>query len=92
MGMRLMGLGYITSTIFFYLDSRQQPIHLGIYRFNWPDRKAAIIYDREMDLYRNVHRIKYEDKRFTLRERLWAKKEIRDERRKYVKDRVKEFE
>jgi len=40
----------------------------------------------------NVERIKYEDKTFSLRDRLWAKKEIRDEKRKYVKDRVKEFE
>ena len=87
-----MFLGYFTSNIMFYIDPRQQPAHYGIYRYNWPDRKAAILYDREMDLYRNVHRIKYEDKRFTTGQRLWAKKEIRDETRKYIKDRVKQFE
>jgi hypothetical protein len=59
---------------------------------NSNERKFAITMDREFDSFRNVERVKYEDKKFTLAERLWAKKEIRDEKRKYIKDRVKQFE
>jgi len=85
MGFRIMALTGITSYILdYYMDPRQQSVHNGILMHNSYDKKAAIVFDRELDVYRNVERIKYKDKRFSTFEILWAQKEMRDEQRKYV--------
>ena len=74
------------------MDPRSQPFHHGIHRPRFPEEKAAVFYDRTMDMFRNVERLKRQDKKFTIRETLRAESEVRDEKRKFVIDRVKHFE